>query len=264
MSSDPAPGRPLVVAYGGGINSTAMLIGLHERQCQPDLILFSDTGGEKPETYQFIDLFSQWLIGHGFPAIRKVHSTGAYQKLEEECLARHALPSLAYGRKSCSDKYKRRPQDQFVRNWSVAKDCWQKGGEVVKAIGFDAGEPHRARESDDPRFLNWFPLIEWEWEREQCIEAIERAGLPVPMKSACFFCPANKKSEILWLAEQHPELMRRALQMEENAAAIHQVIKGLGRRFAWKDLIEERLSLDLVPDPPEISCDCFDGGDDES
>ena len=42
---------PLVVSYGMGVDSTAMLIGMAQRSIRPDLILFADTGGEKPETY---------------------------------------------------------------------------------------------------------------------------------------------------------------------------------------------------------------------
>lgn len=47
-----------IVTYGGGTNSTAMLIGLMKQGIIPDRILFSDTGGERPDTYAFIDLFS--------------------------------------------------------------------------------------------------------------------------------------------------------------------------------------------------------------
>ena len=34
-----------LVSFGGGTNSTAMLIGMFERQIPVDLILFADTGG---------------------------------------------------------------------------------------------------------------------------------------------------------------------------------------------------------------------------
>jgi 3'-phosphoadenosine 5'-phosphosulfate sulfotransferase (PAPS reductase)/FAD synthetase len=47
----PWPGRPLVVAYGLGVNSTAMLVEFAPRGIRPDPVLFADTGGEKPETY---------------------------------------------------------------------------------------------------------------------------------------------------------------------------------------------------------------------
>ena len=53
-SPRPFPDSPLVVAYGLGVDSTAMLIEFADRAIRPDLILFADTGGEKPETYQYL------------------------------------------------------------------------------------------------------------------------------------------------------------------------------------------------------------------
>jgi hypothetical protein len=48
--SRPHADCPLVVAYGLGVDSTAVLIELHRRYIRLDLILFADTGAEKPET----------------------------------------------------------------------------------------------------------------------------------------------------------------------------------------------------------------------
>ena len=42
---------PHIVAFGGGVDSTAMIIGMIERQMPIDLIMFADTGGERPNTY---------------------------------------------------------------------------------------------------------------------------------------------------------------------------------------------------------------------
>jgi hypothetical protein len=50
---------PLVVAYGLGVNSTAMLVEFARRSITPDLILFADTGGEKPETYAYLPTIQQ-------------------------------------------------------------------------------------------------------------------------------------------------------------------------------------------------------------
>ena len=54
----PADGHPLIVAYGGGTNSTAMLCGFRERGIRPALILFADTGGELPHTYEHLRVMS--------------------------------------------------------------------------------------------------------------------------------------------------------------------------------------------------------------
>ncbi|MCH8137297.1 MAG: phosphoadenosine phosphosulfate reductase family protein, partial [Proteobacteria bacterium] len=47
--------QPLIVCYGAGVDSTAMLVALKREGTRPDLIIFSDTGGEKPETYEYLE-----------------------------------------------------------------------------------------------------------------------------------------------------------------------------------------------------------------
>lgn len=53
-----------VVGYGGGTNSTAMLIGLWQRRIPVDLILFADPGGEQPHTYAYLEIMDRWLAEH--------------------------------------------------------------------------------------------------------------------------------------------------------------------------------------------------------
>ncbi len=100
-------GRTGAVSFGCGVNSTAMLIGLWQRGVLPDLILFADTGGEKPETYSYIANFNTWLDRVGFPpvtVVRYIPPRAPYKSLEEACLHNNMLPSLAYGFKKCSEK----------------------------------------------------------------------------------------------------------------------------------------------------------------
>lgn len=236
--------RQTVVSYGAGTNSTAMLIGLHERGERPDLILFADTGGERPETYRHRDAVSDWCEGVGFPRIVTV--TAPNKLLEQDCLDRNALPAIAYGFKTCSLRWKVEPQDKWLRNNGM-KDA-------VRLIGIDAGESHRAKEYPNTRY----PLIEWDWGRDECVEAIHRAGLPQPGKSACFFCPSSKPHEILELKRLHPDLIQRALAMEAGAALTS--VKGLGRSYAWADLVRyDDAQMDMFRVAVEIPCGCFDG-----
>jgi hypothetical protein len=245
----PLPECPLAVAYGLGVDSTAMLVEFAARGVRPDLILFADTGGEKPETYAYLPVIQEFLRRAGFPevvTVRYVPTRAAYRTLEQQCLHTGTLPSLAYGGRSCSVKYKKTPQDRFLRHWPPAVECWSRGGKVVKAIGFDAGpaDARRRRFIEDELCRYWYPLEEWGYDRGRCQEVIRAAGLPVPMKSACWFCPASKKAEIVWLREHHPELLDRALEIERNAQAKLRTVKGLGRSFSW-----ERF-LDDLDDPP--------------
>jgi hypothetical protein len=241
-----------MVAYGGGVNSTALLVGMVERGAVPDAILFADTGGEKPETYAYVASFSRWLHDHGFPSIVTVRNDGMYKTLENNCLQTKTLPSIAFGHKTCSEKYKQRPQHKWVKAWKPAQECWAAGGRVIKLIGYGADEIHRAGIKHDDFYVCVYLLIEWGWGRDECIEAIERNGLTTPIKSACFYCPSSTKSEVVWLANNHPDLMARALEMERAAleSGKLQSVLGLGRRFAWEKVIEQdRRQMKMFPLP---------------
>jgi hypothetical protein len=93
----------LVVAYGLVVDSTAMLVEFVHRGIRPDLILFADTGGEKPETYQYLSVIRPFLHRVGFPdviTVRYQPTRAVYHTLEDQCLHTGTLPSLAYGGKS--------------------------------------------------------------------------------------------------------------------------------------------------------------------
>ena len=69
-----------MVSYGGGVNSTALLIGLHQHRIPVDLILFADTGAEHPHTYAYLDIMDRWLKDHGMPPITRVYKNHAGQQ----------------------------------------------------------------------------------------------------------------------------------------------------------------------------------------
>lgn len=77
-----------IVSFGGGTNSTAMIIGMHQAGIPIDLIMFADPGAEQPHTYEFIQTFNGWLKVHGLPEITPVYYTekdGNRLTLEQEC-----------------------------------------------------------------------------------------------------------------------------------------------------------------------------------
>ena len=247
----------VIVSYGGGTNSTAVLIGLLEREEKPNAILFADTGGERPETYAHVLAVSDWCERNGFPRVITVRKGGRQETLEQNCLRMKMLPSLAYGHKGCSHKYKIEPQEKWANNDTQCKLTWGSGKKVTKLIGYDAGEHRRAKIPEDNKYLYRYPLVEWGWGRKECMDAIERAGLCQPGKSACFFCPSTKPSEIRAMSITHPDLIHRAIAMEKNAKLT--IVSGLGRSFAWSDLLAtDDMFSDQYHDIAQ-TCGCYDG-----
>ncbi len=246
------------------------------------MILFADTGGEKPETYRYMPVIQEYLKGVKFPPVVTVRyepKTATYHTLEGQCLATGTLPSLAYGGRSCALKYKVAPQNKLIVQTYPPAEFVERGKRVVRAIGFDAGEERRtyagvvkaigldageqhrltwakpkpdgkerkpSREAwlDEKYFVFWYPLFDWGMDRAACECVIRVAGLPLPVKSACFYCPASKKKEIVWLREHHPELLARALAIEENAQPNLTSVVGLGRSFSWAEFLAD---LDDMP-----------------
>jgi hypothetical protein len=289
----------VVVCYGAGVDSTAMLLAMHDQGIRPDVISFADTGAEKPETYAQVDLMNDWLISKGWPTVtvcKKITlESTVYEDLGGNCLDNETLPSLAFGMKSCSIKWKQVPQDYLLKGCASGPnkrephplylESLEKHLKLVKLIGYDSSPADIRRSKkvkrEDEFFLYAYPLQDLGWTREDCITRILEEGLSVPIKSACFFCPASQKWELWWLAGKHPELFMKALEMEHGAMTGRHsrwgdepctygkswealvklpgsfpstsVTVGLGRSFAWNHWARQNGIVDqdgnFVPDP---------------
>lgn len=251
-------GRLIALCFGSGVDSTAMLVALKAAGIVPDVITMADTGGEKPETMLHLARVNQVFASWGWPPValcKKVPlpDTG-YSDLYGNCLKNETLPSLAFGMKSCSLKWKTAPQDQYLKGvskgpnrrpphpvWLQAKEA---GARIVKLIGYDCGKADLRRSKglkpSDADFDYVYPLQIIRWTRMECVQAIAEAMGPqlVPIKSACFFCPASKAWELYWLAAEHPELLERALRLEWAAlTGRHSRFDAVEFGAAWEDLV---------------------------
>lgn len=242
-----AAARPLILNFGGGVDSSALACKLREAEIVPDLVIFSDTGNERPETYAWIAHFSQAMRSWGWPAVEIVRYApvrAPYFTLFENCIVNKTVPSLAFGAGGCSLKFKGDVMDAFLVGisrgpnahppWPLAAAAWAAGVKPTKLIGYDAG-PKDSRRKVNTHECEWFyyryPLREeWSLDRDACIATIQRHGFPPPPKSSCTFCPAMREEEVWAMLAVHPVLYLLAMWMEGLALPGLDGIEGLWRR----------------------------------
>lgn len=224
----------LGLAYGLGVDSTAIIVGFVQRGIRPDFILFADVGAEKASTYAYLPIIQKYLARHHFPPVTVVRYQprfSPYTTIEGNMVMNGTLPGATFNRGSCTDKWKIKPQMK-----------WEKEnvrGRITKVIGFEAGEEYRQLRANDKvhsghsdRYNYLYPLIEWGWNRDECKARIEEAGLPVSPKSSCIFCPNLKPDE---LHDLSPDELGRIVRIEVVAEPYNRKVEGLWRRSRKSD-----------------------------
>ena len=258
---------PIVVSYGLGVDSTAILGKLRKHGIIPKLILFSDPGDEHDETYAYFETISKWIQRDPrWPAITvlkyraKRFKYREYRTLWENCVVNETLPSIAFFMKGCSLKWKGNVMDKYVAGQDWAKECFAAGIAVQRLIGFDcsakdnkrfvnakkAAEQRAKKGKGDSRFSWVYPLQSWLMHRVDCIKFIQtEMGIPAPHKSSCFYCSAMKPEEVSMLPSRRLE---QIVLMEAIAAPNLTKIKGLWHDKRMTDFIrvEKLLSEDRL------------------
>lgn len=256
MHVDVPPGERLV-AWGGGVNSTAALVLLYRWGVKPRAIVMSDTGSEWPETYAYrTDVLDPWLESIGWPALTMVSRASEavfrprkprVELLREKCARRETLPSAAHPQqKKCSTNFKRDPQLWWAERQEWCQAEWAAGRKITKIIGYDSSEMHRVRftfndAKENSRYTPWYPLVEASFDRSGCEALIEEEGLPLPRKSACYFCPFNRHADWEHLRNVHPALFADAVKLSRDAKNVKSQAtglmsrnpKGMRRLFEW-------------------------------
>lgn len=208
-----------ILRYGAGVNSTAMLLLWLSERRRLDYVCFSDTGGERPVTLAWVERVRLWLARH-HPSVTFVVVRDTTKTLEQHALDTKRLPSLAYGKRSCSVRFKIQP---YIR-WAIA--TIPPPAPVIELIGFDAGEARRVNRGEQAesshkahgeRAKQLYPLFTDRVTREDCLRIVRATFGCVPPKSSCFFCPASSAHEVAALAVNEPDLFDRAVAIERNA-----------------------------------------------
>ena len=227
-----------------------MIIELAARGEPPDVVLMAETLSERPETDAFVPIFRDWMDARGIEnhliryEPKRFKHWPPYHSLLENLLTNGTLPSISFGRHSCSQKWKIAPQDAWTERWPSARAAWAHGRSVIKLIGYDCSPADNRRYAHreghhDERFEFRYPLREWGWTRSDCTARIEREGLPIPVKSSCFFCAGMKPDEVRALPAPY---LRLIVLIEARAAPRLRSVEGL-----WRSTVKGRRQAEGRP-----------------
>jgi hypothetical protein len=224
-------------SYGGGTHSTAALVLAAQGQLDYGIFLFANVGAdsERPATLRYVhDIAMPYAELHGIELleVRKVLRDGTPQTLMERIDASDKSIPIpvrmgedgAPGNRTCTAEFKIRVIEKELRRRGATKE--QK---ATVGIGISVDEWQRAGSPEDPRSpyqLRDYPLLTRDVTRADCTRIIREAGLPLPPRSACYFCPFHTREEWRRLARTEPDLFAKACALEDK---LHARGRALGR-----------------------------------
>jgi hypothetical protein len=230
-----------ILSFGAGIQTTALVILIAEKKLEVDAVVFADTGSEKPETYSFIESYTKPILESvGVPYIVIKNELPNYKgNIYDFYWSKAIIPSIRT--RNCSDHFKKRPIHKFI-----GKNC-------TSLIGFSTDESQRAKGGKNDK--RRFPLIEMNLSVYDCRDIIKNYGLPIPLKSSCYFCLFQPVIEWNWLKNHHPELFQKAIDLEahyhERRPDMKNIYGLLRGTPLWK--MKEGLQPEMLA-PGEYSC----------
>lgn len=199
----------IVLSYGAGVNTFALLLKLQEWEIKPDYVVFADTGNEKPQTYEHMRKYQiPEIERQGLKLIIVKHPK--WNSLLEYTLAKRKMPFRKKRiARYCTGMFKLDPIIRFETS------VREKGERFTNLIGIAYDEIHRMSIVGRRKWItNAHPLIDHHLTREDCRDIIQKAGYPIPPKSGCDFCPFQKKSEWARTARDNPTAIDDGIMIE--------------------------------------------------
>jgi len=213
-----------VISYGGGVQSTALLVlAVQGKLGKVDAALFSNVGddSEHPATLLYVREVAQPYAGTAVPVyeLKRQRRDGSTRTLAQHIeQSRRSIPipirmataDGAPGNRSCTADYKIAVIDKWLRQHGATA---KHPAEVL--IGFSWDEVERlGNKRSSKRSVPSHPLIDLRLTVHDCRRIIKDAGLLVPGKSSCFFCPFTKPSRFARMRRDEPALFHRAVEIE--------------------------------------------------
>lgn len=246
-------------SFGGGVQSTAALVLAAQGRIDYRTFVFANVGedSENPGTITYVEKHARpYAEAHGLTLIEldRIKRDGSTETLLGR-LTKEGSRSLpipvrmsngAPGNRSCTADFKIR----VVGKWPKANGA-TAGNPATVGIGISLDEIHRANTSrQEPYERIHYPLLDLGLRRTDCVRIITAAGLPVPPKSSCWFCPFHRPETWHEMRRNEPGLFAKACDLEE---LLNRRRDELGRDHVWLTRFNKPLrkaipdGVDLLP-----------------
>lgn len=219
-----------VISYGGGVQSTAMLVLAAQGKLgyDVDAALFANVGddSEHPETLSYFrEVAAPFAKANGVE-LRELYNVSPDGKPRTlmNLLLTENTPSIPVrlepvgmpANRSCTKHFK----IQVIARYLKANGATSTNKATV-CIGISTDEISRADGGKaQPKYQHSvYPLIDLGLSRSDCQKVISDAGLPLPRKSACFFCPYTRTHQWEEMRRDEPHLFHKACQVEDTINA---------------------------------------------
>jgi hypothetical protein len=270
MTTTDPPTELRSISYGGGVQSTALLVLAAQGRIDFRLFLFSNVGddSENPRTLEYVKQYAEpFAEQHGIELVtlqRIMQRTGQPRTLWED-LTREGSKSLkipvrmsngAPGTRSCTATYKIEVIGRELKRRGATAE-----NPATIGIGISVDEIHRANNRKvEPHEVITYPLLDLGLRRIDCMRIIREAGLPVPPKSSCFFCPFHRPETWHDMRREQPAEFEKACQLE---ARLNRTRDELGKDHVYLTRFNKPLrqaipdGVDLLPmfDEADGLCD---------
>ena len=222
MSADYSD-RVRAFSFGGGVQSMAALVLAAQRRIPYRVFIFANVGedSENPATLRYYREYAQpFALEHGLKLleVQKRYKGeldtlyGSLMRANKSIGIPVRMANGAPGNRSCTQDFKVRVIAAQLKAMGCTPDA-----PGMLALGISLDEVTRMRTSSGiPWYDVDYPLITARLYRADCAALIADAGLPIPPKSSCWFCPYHTIGAWREMHRTEPATWRRALRLERD------------------------------------------------
>jgi hypothetical protein len=229
-----------LISYGGGVQSTALLVLAAQGKIDFKYAVFSNVGedSEHPASIEYVNNIAKpYAAANGIDLVevRRTDRHGNPTETIRERLVNmeHRAVGIpvrmsngAPASRTCTSEYKIKVVAKWVRSMGATKT-----DPAIVAIGISTDEMQRANNRQPIAYeVVEYPLLDLGIDRLDCQNIIKAAGLPVPPKSSCYFCPFHRKSTWREMRRDEPELFAKSVELE---LKINEKRTMLGKDHVW-------------------------------